>query len=42
MAKLGDGVADLVARMLAMAVLWVRIQTYLKAKDISKGVANTL
>jgi hypothetical protein len=38
-------VATLVARLLAMAALWVRTQTSLrntKIGDISKGVANTL
>ncbi len=39
-------VAKLVARLLATAALWVRIQTSLKNRykmgDISKGVAKTL
>jgi hypothetical protein len=40
-----DNMAELVARLLAMAALWVRIQKSLKNTklgDISKGVANTL
>jgi hypothetical protein len=44
-AKLGRWVAKLVARLLATAAHWVRIQTSLKvsnAGDISKGKANTL
>jgi hypothetical protein len=41
----GRWVAKLVARLLAVAALWVRIQTSpkkYKMGDISKGVANTL
>jgi hypothetical protein len=41
----GRWVAKLVARRLATAYLWVRIQTYLKKykmDDISKGAASTL
>jgi hypothetical protein len=42
--KLGRWVAKLVARLLATAALWARIQTSLKNTkivDISNGVANT-
>ncbi len=38
----GRWVAKFLARLLATAALWIRIQTKYKIGDISKGVTNIL